>query len=305
MGAAACLAAVSAAHVTAPIAPRFYTGNMCGIHVDGLPPVDGGSADPTLVLSWFYSRYSASDRARIRDAWKARQYLDVLVSWPDDRGFGFSVDQHVGMCRELCADGFRPCDMLSSKVYDPHDDAAGTLANILPALKALVAADVVSRYCDGFEMDLWNTFDSLQGITDGIAAIVVPKRPLYVHFSPGYADWRPDRPGSTFADYWNVQVGKLTGLWHQRVEAWDDALWQARVVDVLERFAGGFGVSPDSGFGHPFDFIELEISADDQFNGRVSEAEGDRLGSFILTTLPSMGPLGPVPVNGSGNGTQR
>lgn len=292
----------STGSVTAPKAPRTYKGQMCGIHVPGLPPVDGGSSDASLVLSWFYSRYGANDRAKIRQAWKARGYFDVLLSWPDDRAFGLSVGQHVAMCRELCANGFRPCDMMSSKVYDPANDAPGTLRNVLPAINALIAEDVVSRYCDGFEMDLWNTFDSLQGITDGIAALVVPKRPLYVHFSPGYADWRPDHPGSTFADYWNVQVGKLTGLLHQKVEAWDEPLWQARVVDVLERFAGGFGVNPDSGFGHPFDFVELEISADDQFYGRVSEHEGDKLGSFILTTPPSMGPLGPVPVQGSGNG---
>ena len=286
----------------APAAPRTYRGQMCGVHVPNLPPVDGGADDPTLVLSWFYGRYSPEDRARIRAQWKAQQAIDVLLSWPDDRAFGLSVQQHVNLCRELCADGLRPADMLSSKVYDPHNDIEGTLANIRPALVALIAEDVVSRYGTGFEMDLWNTYDSLQGITDGIAALVVPKRPLYVHFSPGYADWRPDRPGSTFADYWNAQVGKLTGLWHQRVQAWDNAMWRARVVDVLERFAGNYGVVPDSGFGHPFDFIELEISADDQFYGRITEAQGNALGQFILATPPSSGPAGLVYVIGSGNG---
>jgi hypothetical protein len=288
--------------VRAPTAPRAYRGQMCGIHVSGLPFVDGGSADPTLVLSWFYGRYGVSDRARIRAQWKAQGALDVLVSWPDDRGFGLSVGQHIDLCRELCADGLRPANMLSSKVYDPHDDAAGTLANIRPALTALVAADVVSRYCTGFEMDLWNSYASLQGITDGIAAIVVPKRPLYVHFSPGYADWRPDHPGSTFAEYWNAQVGKLTGLFHQRNQGWDNDMWRARVVDVLERFAGHFGVTPDSGFGHPFDFIELEISADDQFYGRITEAQGNALGAYIVATPPVVGPAGSVSVMGSGNG---
>lgn len=288
--------------IAAPRAPRSYRGQMCGVHVSGLPFVDGGAADPSLVLSWFYGRYTATDRAKIRAQWKEQQAIDVLVSWPDDRGFGLSIGQHVELCRELCADGLRPAEMLSSKVYDPHDDAAGTLANIRPALTALLAEDVVSRYCTGFEMDLWNSFDSLQAITDGLAAAIVPKRPLYVHFSPGYADWRPDHPGSTFADYWNQQVGKLTGLWHQRNQSWSNDEWRARVVDVLERFAGGFGVVPDSGFGHPFDFIELEISADDQFYGRITEADGNALGSFILATPPVEGPAGLVVVMGSGNG---
>lgn len=291
------------ASARAPVAPRAYFGNMCGVHVPGLPPVDGGSPDPTLVLSWFYPRYDADSRRRIRDQWHAQHLPDVLLSWPDDRAFGLTRDQHADACGELCADGFQPADMLGSKLYDPQDDGWGTLENIRPVLETLAERDVVSRYCVGFEMNLWNTFESLQVIVDGVSAIVKPQnRPLYVHFSPGYADWRPNVPGSTFADYWNQQVGKLTGLFHQRVQQWSDAEWQARVVDVLERFAGNFGVVPDSGFGHPFDFIELEINADDQYWGRQSEADGDRLAQFILGTPASVGPLGPVPVMGSGNG---
>lgn len=289
----------------APRAPRAYKGQMCGIHIPGLPAVEGGSPDPSLVLSWFYSRYTdPADRKAIRAAWKLEGYLDPLTSWPDDRAFELSPSRHADMLEELCADGLRPCEMLGSKLYDPHDDGAGTLANINPVLDELAKRDVVSRYCVGFEMDLWNTFESLQVIVDGVSARVKPMgRPLYVHFSPGYADWRPNVPGSTFADYWNRQVGKLTGLLHQRVQAWSNEEWQARVVDVLQRFAGYFGVSPDSGFGHPFDFIELEISADDQYWGRITEEQGNQLGSFILGTPAVQGPTGVlVGVMGSGNG---
>ncbi len=293
------LLTADAAIVRAPLAPRTYLGNMCGIHVPGLPPIEGGSPDPTLVLSWFYPRFAPEWRAKIRAAYKSRGYLDVLLSWPDDRAFGLSARQHAAMCQELCRDGLRPCVMLSSKVYDPQDDGKGTFQNLWPALLELVDADCVSRYCVGFELNLWNTFDSLQFLVDAIAPLVqVKRRPLYVHFSPGYADWRPNVPGSTFADYWNRQVGKLTGLWHQRDQAWSNDEYRGRLTDILARFSGQFGVVADSGFGHPFDLIELEISADDQYWGRITESEGDALARFALETPAVNG----VRVMGSGNG---
>ncbi len=51
-------------------APRVWAGNFCGVRVPGLPPVPGGAADPSLVLSFFYDRYGPDDQARIRQAWK-------------------------------------------------------------------------------------------------------------------------------------------------------------------------------------------------------------------------------------------
>lgn len=290
--------------VKAPIAPRVYKGQMCGIRLAGAPPVGGGSADASLILSWFYSRYPADWRAKIRAAYLTAGYLDVLVSWTDDHAFGLTAAQHVSMLQELTAAGLRPAEMLSSKIYCPQDDAVGTLEIVNEVLPLLVKADCVSRYCVGFEMNLWNTYDSLQGIIDGVKAWVVPARPLAVHFSPGYADWRPDRPGSTFADFWNPNVGKLSALWHQAVPDWTDAEYQARLADVLARFAGGFNVSPDSGFGHPFDCTALEITAEPQFDGQMTEAQGNIRAHVALATPPASGPLGLVPVMGSGNGSK-
>lgn len=301
----AVAAGASGQSTVAPVAPRSYRGNMCGVRVPGLPPVDGGAPDPSLVLSWFYARYDPASRARIRQAWRARGYLDVLVSWPDDRAFGLSPAQHVAICQELAADGFRPCNMLSSKYYDPRDDGLGTLAHIVEGLAACVQADCCSRYAVGFEMDLWNTFESLQVITEGCAKWARSvRRPLYVHFSGGIADWRPNHPGSTFAEYWNAQVGLLSGLLHQRDLNWPMEEYRPRLQDILARFAGHFGVAPDSGFGHPFDLIELEITAQPQYLGQCSEAEGDALGTYALETPGMTGPAGLCTVLGSGNGQQ-
>ena len=285
----------------APRAPRTYRGDM-GVFIDGAPDVGAGGA-PNLVLSFMYPRYPATFRAVIRGAWRARQSLDVLLSWQDDAAYGIALGPCVAARQELCAEGFRPCEWLSSKVYSPRDDAAGTLAIMEPTLAAFLAADCISRYCVGAELDLWNTYDSLQAMTDAIAPRVNGiGRTLDVHFSTNRADWRPDHPGSTFAEYWNPNKGKLSGLWFQSDSSASDADLQAEMIPILARFAGNDNVVPDSGFGHPFDCHAVEISLQKMFDGGMTQAECDRRGRVLLATPPQGGPAGPVVVMGSGNG---
>src|SRR5689334_19702587 len=112
-------------------APRTYAGNMCGVRVPGLPRVPGGASDPALVLSWFYDRYCRKCRRAIRDAWRVRGAVDVLLSWPDSRSVKQSPAQFGATCRELIYEGFRPAVMLASKDYDPAD-LPGLLRNIAP-----------------------------------------------------------------------------------------------------------------------------------------------------------------------------
>ncbi len=293
---------MAAIQFVAPLAPRIYRGDM-GIFIDGAPDV-GAGGDPNLVLSFMYPRYPSDWRAIIRAVWKQRQSLDVLLSWQDDAAYGLSLSQILIARQELCAEGFRPCEWMASKVYMPRDDAAGTLAIMEPTLAAFLAADCISRYCVGGELDLWNTYDSLQAMTDAIAPRVnAIGRTLAVHFSIDRADWRPDRPGSTFADYWNPNQGKLSGgLWFQSYSYDSDANLQAEMVPILERFAGNNGVVSDSGFGHPFDCHAVEISLEAMFDGNMGQAECDRRGRVILATTPQAGPAGIVSVMGSGNG---
>jgi hypothetical protein len=273
-----------------------------GVFIAGAPDV-GAGGDQNLVLSFMYPRYPAAFRATIRSVWQQRQSLDVLLSWQDDAAYGISLGSIVAIRQELCAEGFRPCEWMASKVYMPRDDAAGTLAIMEPTLAAFLAADCISRYCVGGELDLWNSYDSLQAITDAMAPRVNGiGRTLSVHFSTNRADWRPDHPGSTFAEYWNPNVGKLEGLWFQADSSASDANLQAEMIPILERFAGNAGCSPDSGFGHPFDCHAVEISLQAMFDGAMGQAECDRRGSVLLATPPQGGPAGLVNVMGSGNG---
>lgn len=280
------------------VAPREYHGNMCGVRVPGLPPIPGGANDPSLVLSWFIDRYDAAQRQAIYAAWKSRGIVDVLVSWPDSRDFGRSPSQFVETCAELVDNGFLPCVFLCSKVYDPAD-TQGILNNCVHVLEKLIASGVAPRVCVGWELSLWLSPTQVQELIDALAPFCVPADvKLYVHFQQGYFAFQQDHPGSTTAEFWNQQVGKLTGVLHQRDLNWDQAEYQARIVDCLERFAGGFGFVSDSGFGHPFDFVALEITAQPAYDGQMSEPDQNAWGRVALTTPAVRG----VRVMGSGNG---
>jgi hypothetical protein len=288
----------------APQAPRDYVGNMCGVRVDGVPDIGvGGPAG--LLMSWFYGRYAPEVRARIRDTWRASGYVDILLSWPDDRAVGCTPSGFVAICQDLIANGFRPCVMLLSKYFNPNYDRAGCQRDLDAILPTLLQAQCVSRYCLGWELSLWLSPKDVQDLIDAnYAAIVAAGRPFYVHFQQGYFSFSQEVNGeSVTADFWKLNVGKLTGVWHQRHLSWathDE--YQARIVDCLERFAGNYFFPADSGFGHPFDFAALEITAQPQFDGAMDEATGDGWGRCAIETTPSYGPLGPVRVMGSGNG---
>lgn len=291
----------------APIAPRALMGNMCGIRVPGAPAVPGGAADASLILSWFYARYPADWRAKIRAEWKRKGLIDVLVSWPDDQIFGLTPDQHVAMCLELAADGFRPNDFLSAKPTssDQIRDGQGTLDNILLVLPQLIKAQAISRACLAWEACLWLSPADVALLRDTLCPMLVAVGiKVYFHGGPGKSSWQFN--GQSFGDFWNASIGKYTGLYHEKVI--DQTPDQYRgdsggITDVLIRFAGGAGCSDDSGFGHPFDFHALEITAQTQFDGTTTEAEGNALGTWALQTPPVTGPRGVVAgVIGSGNG---
>ena len=285
-------------------APRDYSGNMCGIYIEGLPPIPGGGSNPSLFLSWFYDRYDAPTRARIRAEYARRGFTDWLMSWPDSRAVGATPDSFAATCQELVDAGFVVTAMMCSKDFDPSD-VPELKRRIAPALQTLTR--VAGRICVGWELSIWLQPVQVQELTDWMAPLVTPwGGKLYVHFQQGYASFDIDGPNASFAGYWNRNIGKLTGLLHQRVQdgpdQWGKAEYQARLVDILDRFAGGYFCSPDSGFGHPFDCIALEITAMDAFNRNLSEAEQDGWAVTAVTTTPVNGPYGPVRVMGSGNG---
>ncbi len=280
-------------------APREWKGQMCGLRVAGLPPVPGGAADSSLLLSWFYDRYDPSWRARIRRQMQDRGYTHWLLSWPDSRSVGATPETFRALCQELIADGFFPCVMLTSKDYDPAD-VPTILAGLQPLLAQLVG--LVPMFCIGWELSLWLSPTQVQQLIDAIALVVFAQTGtlLYVHFAQRVFSWQEN--GKSTADFWKANVGKLTGILAQKELLMDDAAFLDWIHDCLTRCAGNFFMPTDSGFGHPFDFVALEISAQQQFNGQMTEAEGDRLGQVAINAPAETGPAGTVHVQGSGNG---
>lgn len=271
-------------------APRFWKANMCGVRVPGAKPVDGGAADASLILSWFYDRYDSFDRNSITRAWEAKGYSHVLLSWPDSRAAGKTPQQFKNTCQELIDNSFFPCVMLSSKDHDPPDvpTIVDGLSHVLPAL-----VGVVPMFCIGWELSLWLSPTQVQELIDILSPICLRQAGtlVYVHFQEGYPSFQ--QPGGTVADFWNPNVGKLTGLLYQKILSQNDAQFLDSLNDCLQRFGGGFGMVKG------FDFVALELTAAQQFNGTCSEAEGNRIGRLAINA-PQVNGVG---VNGSGNGS--
>ncbi len=277
-------------------APRYWRSNMCGVRIEGIPAVPGGGFSNDLILSWFYDRYVPNSRRIIRSSWKDKNYTHILLSWPDSQDYGFSPIAFKKTCIELIDTGFFPCVMLSAKPNSSSNirTVEETLANINLALNELIGT--VPMFCVGWELSLWLSPSDVQFLIDSIYKKVQPSL-LYVHFQEGYFSYQ--QPGQETADFWKANVNKLTGVLHQRnlKDMPDDkGNYQARIVDCIQRFSGDFNFPNDSGFGHPFDFVALEITAQLQFNGYMSEAEGDDWGDTAIEVSGVMG---------SGNGMSK
>jgi hypothetical protein len=280
--------------------PRTYAGNMCGIFVDGLPPVPGGG-DPRLVLSWFLDRYSAADQFRILGEYARRGLRDILVSWPDSRAVGKTPEEFAAWCWALYQQGFEPNVFLLSKNYDAMKSVGQMVDGCVDVLTLLRAK--VGRWCVGWELSLWLTPADVQALINAFAPFVTPwGGRLYVHFQTEYASFDYDGPNASFAGFWNRNMGKLTGLFYQSDVNWPTDFLQAKIKDSLDRFAGNYNCSPTSGFGHPFDDIALETQAEAAFAGRADEATQDRYARAAVQTEPTVGPFGPVCCMGAGNG---
>jgi hypothetical protein len=285
-------------------APRFWKGNMCGVRIAGMPPISGGNPTiPELVLSWFYDRYLREDRVKIENDWKSKDLTHTLTSWPDSRAYGYDADGFINTQRELIDKNFYPCPFLCSKDFDPHSaDAIIAEWQNSQILEKIVAANIASA-CIGWELSIWLSPTDVQKLIDYASAILLYQEEfrLYVHFQEGYMGFQ--QPGGSLADFWKPNVGKLTGVLYQKRLVQNDVEFLDSIYDCLIRMAGGFNMPDDSGFGHPFDFVALELDSVYQFDGTDSEADGNRLGQLAINAPHVTGPTGvTVQVMGAGNG---
>lgn len=284
--------------------PRAYAGNMCGTHLDDLPPIPGGASDPTLVITWLAFYHTPANRQRIYADHKAKGLLDFLVSWPDFQDSGGTPTGFKAHCLEVRAAGLRPCAMLSAKPTSSSNirTVAETLANVILVLPALLG--VVPRMCLFWEGSLWLSPDDVQFLIDQLSPVILAAKgtQCYVHFAVWTFSWQPNGQQSWY--FWFMNVGKLHGILHQSEISVGPALYQAKLKDCLDRFAGQDNCPPDSGIPgwNAFNFISLESTSMNAFNDGMSEADQNDWARVAVTTPPTAGPFGLVPVSGSGNG---
>lgn len=286
-----------------PPAPnlRWFRGNLCGIRVAGLPAIPGGNADPSLVLTWLYHQYTnPADRQSILANYVGHGYTHFHLSWPDARTFGVTPAQYVALAQEVTGAGLYCGHFWCGKDQDSGKDVGTIMADVTPVMQACQAAGVIPWASVGWELSLWRTPTEVQQLIDAMAPILVPGTNLYVHFQQDYIAFQ--QPGGVTADFWNLQVGKLTGVLHQRTLGMDNASYQDRIDDGLQRFAGNDGFVNDSGFGHPFDYVTFEVTAQNQFSDGMSEGVGDSIGLAGIMAIAQSGPAGTVAVMGYGNG---
>ena len=148
------------------------------------------SADGRTLYTQLYAGYSASDRAAVRDALRARGYTHIylyVVNEGDLGGAHFDGYRDARGFRDLLAELVD--DGLAPVVWLAPDDAPTfhkTSERALPGLwDSFIPAidDLVSSYVVGLEMDeYWSPAvqnrlgEHLDGLTD---------RPLFVHFGAG------------------------------------------------------------------------------------------------------------------------
>lgn len=288
------------------VAPRFWAANMCGVRVtdknaDGsfVLPSLYDNADASLVISWYYDRYANPDhRALIRADWKSKKLTHTILSWPDAKANGCTPEQFRDFCWELIADDFYPCPFLTSKDFDSGKSVDQVLAELEPVISLLIG--VVPLVCIGFELSLFLTPSQLQQLIDAISpSFVAAQARVYVHFQSGYMSWMQ---GADNASFWNLQVGKLTGVLLQKPLEQPLNEFAGWLHDCLDRMAGNDNMPASSGLGHPFDLVACELNAEDQLDKKATEADGNALGDFAISQPSVTGPAGTVSVMGSGNG---
>lgn len=214
---------------TSPV-KRWPRANWFSVEVPGLPWIDGQSREhPEMLLSFMQHRYESAQQQKNLDAHAARKFSHFMTSWANARQDGLSLAQYVEVAKRV--KGTMPFHhvMLAGKETDPRDAQWPELEpTIAPCLEALIRANAVDMV-SLWETQLWQAPGApLQTNLDGISAICKPNGvDQWFHNATEMTWW-----GTTNrADWWQQQIGVLTGILYQGNVAWDMPLRQAHIAD--------------------------------------------------------------------------
>lgn len=258
-----------------------------------LEAIPGGNSDRTLPFLPHLDRYSPASQDRILKEKRQAGYTHFTLSWPDSRdGAGQSIPQYVETAKRVKQAGMFVDHHFFAK--PPYDSQNSAPENAYGVIDALLSAGVLDIATVGWEMNAFlQPGSQIQNFIDKISLRVRQSNPIptpvYLHFLPHYAAWQTNSESPH--DFWMRQSGKVTGLKYQADPDWDAGMTCARTQDVLVRLGpGGLWGTPG------FSVVAWETSAMTQWNGGMSEVEGDLIGYEQLCTP------GPIHLSGYGNG---
>lgn len=284
---------------------RYFRCNFGCVTIPGLPWVPGMEAKNfDRLLTGFHGRYDPTWQAVIATTYMQRGYTHYLRWVQDEQNYpGYSIEKYVDECLALKSAGVTYIvHSFLSKDFAPHNPSVEYCRETFgPLIAALKAANCLDLCIVGFELNLvsdGSLFDLIDYFTVEEGLNEANGVPAYVHFISGYT-W-PGQGAPDRRQWWNAQIGKLTGLCYQCDPEWSYRDMQDRIGDTTNNSGEGF-VGTDSGFGHAFDMIPLEPELTKAFGdgATLDENDLDQCGYVLLCTP------GGIPCMGFGNGGRR
>lgn len=281
---------------TPPEDRDYSRGNAFAVTINNLPFVLGGSSlHPERLITWFFDRFPPEWQVEIiRQYRDIRKYRHFVLSWPDSRAYGCTLQQFRTTCETIKAAGLYPHVKLASKDFDPRDQSFEQWrAALSPVLEAL--AGVAEEY-GVWEWNLFNvpgrpTVDTFKWIGN---LAHQQGASFWLHFSPHVTSWFADGdPRGRYGFYTDLGTD-VNGLDYQTDPAWDVPMMQARIVDTLVQFGRQGNV-------HKIRLFEDQASY--QFDGPVTEDDGDLRGYLGCCTVDSVAHTSAL-VWGYGNGAR-
>lgn len=305
----------------------FYRGNFCGLHLPGAPFVPGSNDRfPETVMACLLDNYPEAFQHEYLEAYAKAGYTHLQRSVGHAMYYGHSPQDYFRLSRMAREQYGLYCDhwILGGEALKTPDQDAGYWAPILdPILSEIVNSGTMDLCCVGWQLDQLNNNrpgNALISIIAYVAETIPQSTPLYTHWmNEALAWWKTggevwtDRYGSLNVTdrftWWQAMQPYLTGGHHQgntTMALTDPGLYQAKILDTLDYFGGdtgkgNMGQSHRGGGSRPFALTAFECTAQDQFDGRCSELDGDRAGYLLMCTTSHTG----LPMGGYGNGARR
>lgn len=304
---------------------NFYRGNFCGIRIPGAPAVPGSNAaNPECIMSALLDVYPDN----IVDAFLQKCVEDGYTHLQRSMSHALyytSFDRFLAVSKKAKSMGlFNDVWFIANEFpgFQFNQDASFWKPLLDPYIDQILGEGLVDCACPCWQMD--QIMQSAPGnATISIIAYVADRLPqsvpVFTHWmNEALAWWKTggeqwaDKYQSIWIenrfDWWRAMNPYLTGGHHQgdtQIAKNDPKLYQDKMKDTLDYFGGrtdkgNMGQSLRGG-QKPFNLTVFECSAQDQFDGKTSEDQGDQTGYILMCTTGWNGSH----LGGYGNGARK